>query len=939
MSYKANDHRILTGSWNLLPPGDLVKDPDALWLENWRVDQAGALRSRRGLDPVPGPAEAGVVHTLWRRNEHRYFGSGVDLHRGTELIANGYDGQPIGAASFQGYAWFMHPSHQRKDNGAVCSDWLPAAPTTAPTVSAGAQQTVPITGFNQSEEGDWWNVFDPERQAQAPHWDTDNKVSGESSLWMPLDPAGTWYAERLVSKDLGIDGQQRNDDKCRIWINASDPAKLTQIDLFIDVNDASFDRDYYRVTITPDKLSPARWGWTCVEIYRKFDAQAALAANPEYSDLQRELKELEEQQTQRSGEGDYAWEQNRLDAIRDRLRQLAEEINGTVAFTRVGNNPAKDWSTVQAIRLQVVATDICDVNFDQWEFYGGVTGSIEGDAHYSITFDTDEGHETNPGPQSADLHLDKQSAQLTGIPISPSPEVTKRHIYRGGGTLNADYRVGTLNDNVTTAWQDRIADQDAIHGKMLEADRDGPPPAKGLVGPFFNKLLAFASEQHPNWSWWTKTNQPSCWPGAGIEEGNHEPVGEDGERILAMTLHKRLAVFYKERTIWRLIGDPDEEGATIEQTNANIGILGPGAVANAGSLDYFAAPQGVYAFDFDHERKISLKLDPIFKGQWTPLHDTWWVPPMSSDAAARARSVMAYANDLLYFSYPEEGQQWPNVTIIYDPDSQRWTSMRMAAALGGGFSAMHWEGEGTELVLGTADGNVYVHAYVWRDAGVAIPLRYLSGYQDHGLPNNEKLHEDLVIEHNTGGSTLQVKLLWDNGSVEQYLGGLNSTKRTPTTFQLNEGKGRRAINAAVLIDGEITSEVVIYAMYLHATPEPRLARSWDSGVFDCGTERVKEIDALEFDIDAPATVTWSLYGDMPGGALMERKPGFLAATGGRKTLYVSFALIEARHARLYLSSTAGFRLYGVRIRTRAIGEYIDGGAGEVWESTEMDYAT
>ncbi|MBM3744162.1 MAG: hypothetical protein FJW34_00020 [Acidobacteria bacterium] len=939
MSYKGQPQRILSGSWNLLPPGDLVKPPDAQWIQNWRVDQAGALRSRPGSEEVASIPAGGPVRTLWRRAEHRYYGSGGELWRQTGaagspvLLASGYDGQPIGAASFQGFAWFMHRAKQKKDDGVSCSDWLASAPTTAPAVSAGAQQTNVITGFNQ--ETGLWSVWDPEGEAAEIHWDTDNKIEGSASLWIPITPAGTWQAERLLTKDLRIDGQQRADDKCRIWINCSDPSKITQIDLIIDVNDASFDRDYYRVSITPAQLSEQRWGWTCVEIYREFDAQAGLAANSEYTALQAELAELEKR-AQNLGDPS-GWEQQRMDAIRDRLRALAEEVQATLAFRRVGTTPGKDWSTVAAIRIQVVASDLCDVNFDQWEFYGGVQAPIEGDVRYCVTFDTEDGHETNAGPES-EIHANKQAVTLTGIPTSPDGQVTKRHIYRGGGTLGATYRVGTIPDNVTTTYVDRLPDQDALHEKMLETDRDGPPPAMGLAGPYFGQLLAYGSDEHPNWLWWSKVNQPSCWPGSSTEEGHHEPVGDDGEVLLRVTTHKRLAILYKERSIWRLLGDPNDEAATIEQTNANIGILGPRAVADAGALDYFAGPQGVYGFDFDRERKISEKLDPIFKGAYTELADGIRVPPISSQAQYRARAVLAYANDLLYFSYPEEGQMWPSITVVYNPATEQWVSMRTAAALGQGFTALYYEGEGNELLAGSSSGHVYAYGYGATDAGQAIPLRYLSGYHNQGLPDNEKIYEDLVIEHDTGGASITVKVVWDNGAQVQTIGSVSSTTRTRTPFQVGQyGKGRRAYNVALLLDGDATSEVVIYGVTIHAEPEPRVARSWDSGVFDCGTDQVKEIDGLEFDIEAEGTVTYSLYGDLPEGNLYQRKADSFPATGGRKTVPVSFAVVEARRGRLYLSSEQGFRPYGVRVRVRAIGEYFDGSKGEVWESAEVGY--
>lgn len=943
MSYKSEPHKLLSGSWSLLPPPDLVRPPDALLMENWRVDQAGCLRSRPGMEQVAAVPNQAPVHTLFRRGAHRYAGAGSSLYRFTGAggqaveLASGMEGQPVGTASFQGYAWIMSPTVQGKDDGSSFTAWAPAAPTAAPLASPGAQEVRRISGFNQAEEGNAWSVRGPDGEAAELHWDADNKVEGESSLWIPLNPAGTWQAERELRADLGIDGQQRADDKCRIWVNCSDPSKIERIDLLVDINDGTFNADYYVATITPLHLSPQRWAWTCVEIYRAFDAQAALAANPEYAALQQELRELEQQEQARYEEYGYGWEQQRMEAIRERLRALAEEVQRTLAFRRVGTTPGKDWSTVAAVRIQVVASQPCDVNFDAWEFYGGLNASLEGEVFYMVTFDTADGHETNAGPASEPVRVNKQAVTLSDIPVSPDPQVTRRHIYRGGGTLGGIYRVGTIWDNSTTTFIDRLPDDQAVLCKMLETDRDPPPAARGLAGPYFGKLLAYNSPEHRNRLWWSKVNQPTCWPGAGGTEGNWEPIGDDDEEILCVTTHKRLAIIYKERSIWRLVGDPDDESAALEQTNSNVGVLGPRAVADAGSLDYFVGPGGIYAFDFDRERKISEKLDPIFKGQWTRLADGISVPPISSDPQCRRRSVLVYARDLLYFSYPEEGRPWPSVTIVYNPRTEQWVSMRTAAELGGGFTALDYDPYSDELLAANAAGQVFACGYGETDAGQAISVRYLSGYHNQGLPDHDKLYEDLVVEHDTGGEPLTVKVFWDDAT-QQALGSIHSRGRACSVLQINGGRGRRARNAAVLIEGDISKQAVIYGIFLHWQPEPRLARSWDSGVQDLGTDQAKEIDGLELDVEATGELSWSLYGDLPDGKLSLRSSGTIAGTGERSTLRRTFGLVEARSLRLYLSADKPFRLYGVRLRARPIGEWFDGARGEFWESGELSYA-
>ena len=98
MAFKRQTYRFLSGSLNLLPPGDKIPAEDALHLQNFRVDQAGQLVARRGTarrgNNTTSPTDA---HTLARRTGSigLYIGAGAKLFRdngGTEI----FDGQTLG---------------------------------------------------------------------------------------------------------------------------------------------------------------------------------------------------------------------------------------------------------------------------------------------------------------------------------------------------------------------------------------------------------------------------------------------------------------------------------------------------------------------------------------------------------------------------------------------------------------------------------------------------------------------------------------------------------------------------------------------------------------------------------------------------------------------------------------------------------------------------
>jgi len=145
----------------------------------------------------------------------------------------------------------------------------------------------------------------------------------------------------------------------------------------------------------------------------------------------------------------------------------------------------------------------------------------------------------------------------------------------------------------------------------------------------------------------------------------------------------------------------------------------------------------------------------------------------------------------------------------------------------------------------------------------------------------------------------------------------------------------------VVIEGDASSTVIIYAVYLHWYAEARKALTFDSGVVDLGTERVKRADEIEFDIEAEGPVEWELYSDLPGGAMALRASGQWQPAPGRATHVARFLPVEGRKLRLLVLSTDGvspFRLHGIRVRALPIGEYVDGAAGDYWESQPVGAA-
>lgn len=569
---------------------------------------------------------------------------------------------------------------------------------------------------------------------------------------------------------------------------------------------------------------------------------------------------------------------------------------------------------------------------------------------YWITFATDDGEESNPNPvgQSVTPTAGNQNAQIVR-PAYSDLRTTKWNIYRTGNTLGSVLRVNPDPiDIATTTWTDDgdTPDHDDVSlerlGIEMEVDHDPAPAARGLIGPYYNKLIAFNSATYPNRFWWTPTNKPYYFP-----EDNWAPAGDEGEEVVQATQHVRQIRFYKERSVWRLVGDPDDLSGDLEQTNAEIGLIGPRAIVSQGDLDYFQGPEGIYVSNGDTVKKISGKIDPIFKGEVINTAGAKPVQPINSDLATRALACLALKNGRLYFSYTDDSVSSgsaPNTTLVCDLSTGNWQTDDR------GWTALSYEGQGGEL-LGGRMGVIYALEYPMAEPWVnAVPLIFQSGYRDQGNRDRQKTYADVVIENSVvygapTGEALTITAYYDNGDSTEALGSIqiastasSGPKRIRSVFPLNNKEGKMARNISIRIDGNAHHEVYVFSIEVHYYWEARDAATFDSGVTNLGYEEVKDLDTLELDLTATGDVTVILQADLPSGALAPILTKTITPAGPPRKTPIEIPLTgSARLVRLLLEAETGktFRNYGTRIRHRPIRVYRNTALGESYTTQEI----
>lgn len=937
MAFRKQKQRILSGGLNLVAPADKINEPDSPILHNWRVDQAGQLRSRRGL-VADATGLGGAVHSLFRVGNDRYAGVGSSLRRGPALattLATGFSSTgPIGITAYQDFVWVMDREKQGKvDRYGNFRNWLPAPPASAPTVAAGAEVKIVEATFDQGAAS--WGVVryhDGTFTINPPgvlNYDPSNKISGTHSLHLALNPAGRWQA-RLdsVNLDFRVDGEARDDDQLRIWIYCSNPQAIESLFIVL-ASGVAEPKQIVQAEINPAVLNPTAYSWTEVRVLRRLDPGAIALSDPQYAAL------LDRITTARD-RGDSVLEQA---LVQEREATYQSLVSRSPYFYDSGINGPFNWASVSSMVIEATITEACDIHLDEARMVGGPDGSLQGEYSYFVTYDTDDGHESLAGPESNYVTVNKLKVNMSNIPVSPDPQVTVKHIYRYGGPLDTPTRVASLL-NAQTGWVDEVSNDQAQVGNIrLRIDADPAPPAAGLLGPHDGRLIAWSSAAHPSRLWYTHPSRPWHWPGSDdAVEGNWDDVGEDYEELLTVTSHNAQLWCYKQRSIWKYSGDLAE--ALPRRTLAQVGAVGRRAVVPAGGYDYFVGPEGVYVFNGERERKISQAIDPIFKGDWVNVGASY-VPPIDADNAGA--TVLGYVNGRLYVCYPESGQSAPTRTLVFDEETGRWSTSSQA------FTALFNEGQGGGWMGGTTAGALYQVESGSTDAGAAIPVRWQSAFLDQGLPDNLKMYGDLVIEFQTGvgsetPSTLTVKMLTDNGATELSLGSISGGTRQTATFRLNGGAGAEARNGAILIEGDATSTCIIYAVYLHWYALERVGQTFDSGVIDLGTEVLKQVDRIEADVTAAAQVNWRSWSDVPGNLLVARESGNFGATGGRKTQTVIIrtgggvdTITEGRRLRYVLDSPGAMQIHALRLRVRLVPEYFDGAAGEFYSSTRLNF--
>lgn len=190
---------------------------------------------------------------------------------------------------------------------------------------------------------------------------------------------------------------------------------------------------------------------------------------------------------------------------------------------------------------------------------------------YFVTFVNNQGTESNPSPASASLTVLYQAVALTNVPVSSDPQVTKRNIYRIGGTSSSYRYVGTINDNTTTIYTDDTPDID-LSTTTLSFAHDVPPDGIKYFWGDSTRLYAWGNPQAPYRLYFSSYQFPEYWPTIletpSIDGGFFDVNPSFNDGIVALGRTGSARIILNTYSAYTLLGDSLEasgDGFTLQR--------------------------------------------------------------------------------------------------------------------------------------------------------------------------------------------------------------------------------------------------------------------------------------------------------------------------------------------------------------------------------------
>lgn len=304
-------------------------------------------------------------------------------------------------------------------------------------------------------------------------------------------------------------------------------------------------------------------------------------------------------------------------------------------------------------------------------------GVLTGSYKYTVTFIYDNvgAHQSSWGPASNTVVAAANALRLTAVPTGGTG-CTARSIFRtkaGGGLY---YSVGSINDNVTTTFDDNNADT-ALAASQAPTDNGIPPlgvhwammkgriyaldQVRGVRRRGELRFSAIAStERNPDGTVSVHGAGPEIWPLT-----YYIPIGDvNGVGMGLSVMGDTLDIFLAGEI--HLLRDNGAADMNVWKADGSVGCIAPRSIVDMGRLGIFFLGRentspALYRFIGQKAYPISEQIEPTLRANLVGLSASYTVKPHATKY--RGQYMIAYARDAT-----------PNYEIAkYDTGAGRWS--------------------------------------------------------------------------------------------------------------------------------------------------------------------------------------------------------------------------------------------------------------------------
>lgn len=422
----------------------------------------------------------------------------------------------------------------------------------------------------------------------------------------------------------------------------------------------------------------------------------------------------------------------------------------------------------------------------------------------------------------------------------------------------------------------------------------GVPPT--IIGEAFDQVYFAGDKNNPSYLYYTQKGMPSS-----VSSAAYVPVSTPDDPITAIVATSA-NLYVSTLSRWWSIAPGSNQGAVPipYPTKADHGCVAPNGWTLKDGVIYYQALDGFRAFAAGNSQYLSGIIEFLEQGIGTS-------PIVEADQTQFAATRCAWWNKFVFFSYI--GIDAARHRLILDVENQRWRNDDVDA------QSMILEDTTNTLLYGDSNGLIHQDrvnvAYdEGNNAGVVvqnpIPINMQTPYGDQNAPETQKQYQELTIDANTNGQTLNATLLFNDGQESIAIGPVVTTERAKVNLNVNAGEGQQAYKCSLQLTGAGTQRFFIYQAKIRWLILAQTRRSFDSYWLRMGIDESKLLRQIYAETTATQPITCQVYYD---GSETPFFTFTIPALGTRNAFRQRLPAVKFRLVRFIFTCPADFQLW------------------------------